>query len=285
MEYLQSIVLGVVQGITEFLPISSDGHLTLVPLLLGWDGFDITFDVALHLGTLAATVAYFRHDVVRILGALFSRDDTRASDRRLGWLMVVATLASVAVVLPLEAVIDEVDSADPRRQAFVVGIMLLVTTVLLLGSEYLSARRARTVAPSRDASKLTWGRAAFIGFAQGFAPFQGLSRSGTTMAAGLAMGLDREESARFSFLLSIPIVFAAVMKKLVLDLMLEPGALDSLTATPQRLPAMLLGIVVTSVVGYGAITFLLPFVRKHSLGWFAAYTAVVGIGMLVWSLT
>ncbi len=287
MEYLQSIVLGAVQGLTEFLPVSSDGHLTLIPLLFGWKGFDITFDVALHVGTLLATVVYFRKDVVRILAALLGKGEEpqRSTDKRIGLLMIVATVVSIVVALLLESTISSIDGAAAKTQGSVVGFFLLVTAAVLLFSEYLGNRRAKTEPRIKSASGLSWGRAAFIGFAQGLAPFQGLSRSGMTIASGLMVGMEREESARFSFLLSIPIVFAAAMKKLVFDLLLEPKAMAAFTADSSRLGAMLVGMLVTAVVGYGAIKFMLPFVRKHSLGWFAAYTTVVGIGMLVWSLT
>lgn len=282
MGFFETIVLAVVQGLTEFLPVSSSGHLTIVPLLAGWPSFGLAFDVALHLGTLIATVVYFRDDLARLLGALFSKDPARARDKRLAWMIGLATAISAAMAFALEPVVENIDGAEPLVLARWVGGFLLVTTALLLGSELVSRwRRSRGGASVATCEDLTWGKAALIGVAQGLAPFPGVSRSGSTIAAGLATGLEREESARFSFLLSVPIIFAAVMKKLIIDVLIA-GKSAPILAEVGLLP-VLAGVVVTGVIGYLAIKWMLPFVRKHSLAWFAAYTAIVGIGLIVWS--
>lgn len=273
MLLLQAVVLGIVQGITEFLPISSDGHLILVPSLLGWERFGLGFDVMLHAGTLLATVLYFRKDVTRLALGLFSRVRERADDRRLAWLLIGSAVPSVAVVLALEPFIDGVEARPVTEQIVITAFGLLATTVVLGASEIIGARlHARGTCDDRS-EELSWTKALAIGFAQGFAALPGLSRSGTTIATGQALGMSRGEAARFSFLMSIPIISAATAKKL-LDLVQGEGSLPSLGVT-------VLGVAVTTAVGYAVIWFLLPFVRKHSLWWFAAYTAVAGILLLV----
>lgn len=282
MGFFETIILAVVQGLTEFLPVSSSGHLTFVPILAGWPSFGLAFDVALHLGTLIATVVYFREDLTRLLGALFSNDPARARDRRLAWMIGLATAISAAMAFALEPVVENIDGAEPLVLARWVGGFLLVTTALLLGSEVIARRRrSRDDASIATCEDLTWGKAALIGVAQGLAPFPGVSRSGSTIAAGLATGLEREESARFSFLLSVPIIFAAVMKKLIIDVLIA-GQSAPILAEVGLLP-VLAGVVVTGAIGYLAIKWMLPFVRKHSLAWFAAYTAIVGTALIVWS--
>lgn len=274
MLLLQAIVLGITQGITEFLPISSDGHLILVPAVLGWERFGLGFDVVLHAGTLIATIAYFRHDLLRIVSAVFSKDSERSTDRRLGWFIVWATIPSVVVALSAEGLVDSVESLAMSTQVTIVAVFLLVTAVLLAASEILGAYVARKAGERLTTESLPLWKALAIGFAQGFAVAPGLSRSGTTIAAGIALGMDREQSARFSFLLSVPIITAALAKKILLDVVLGGATLPPLSVT-------VTGVVVTALVGYAAISFLLPFVRKHSLGWFAAYTALLGAGILV----
>jgi len=271
---LQAIVLGITQGITEFLPISSDGHLILVPSLFGWDRLGLGFDVALHAGTLIATVVYFRGDLWRILTALFSKAADTALDRRLGWLVLGATVPSVLIALAADPFVEQVESLPVSIQLSVVAGFLLLTSVLLAASEVIGARVARAASGTMSAPDLPMWKALAIGVAQGFAVAPGLSRSGITIASGLGLGMDREQAARFSFLLSVPIVGAALAKKLLLDVIVDKAAMPPVGV-------VLIGVVTTAVVGYAAISFLLPFVRKHSLFWFAAYTAVVGAGILL----
>lgn len=271
MAFIEAIVLGIVQGITEFLPVSSDGHLILVPSLLGWKRFGLGFDVVLHAGTLLATVLYFRSDLWSLATALVSRAEERARDRRLAVLVLATAVPSVAVVLALEPFVDGVESRPVEQQIAISALGLLGTTVFLGASELIASRWNRSRV-ARDSSRLTWGKALGIGFAQGFAALPGLSRSGTTIATGQALGLERGEAARFSFLMSVPIIAAALVKK-TLDMIGGEGVLPPI-------PVTLVGLAVTTVVGYGAIWFLLPFVRRRSLWWFAAYTGIAGILLL-----
>jgi len=271
MTALQAIVLGITQGITEFLPISSDGHLILVPALFGWDRFGLGFDVVLHAATLLATIAYFRRDLWRLVLAVFSRRDERARDRRLAWVLVAATVPSVVVALAAEPLVDTVETLPMATQVAIVGAFLVFTAALLGGATLLARRVNGTIGSAEDVPMKT---ALLIGLAQGFAVAPGLSRSGTTIAAGVALGIEREEAARFSFLLSVPIIGAATAKKVLLDVIVGGEAL------PGALP-LTVGLVTTAIVGYGAIALLLPFVRKHTLAPFALYTAVVGTAILV----
>ncbi|MHB8706017.1 MAG: undecaprenyl-diphosphate phosphatase [Coriobacteriia bacterium] len=271
MSPLQALILGITQGITEFLPISSDGHLILVPALFGWERFGLGFDVVLHAATLAATIAYFRRDVGRLAVALVTRGTGRVRERRLAWVLIAATVPSVIVALGFEPLVERVETLAMPVQVAIVGVFLLVTAALLGGAELLARRVEHTTDAAED---ISWPRALGIGLAQGFAVAPGLSRSGTTIAAGVALGLKREEAARFSFLLSIPIIGAATAKKILLDVIVGGEAL------PAALP-LIVGLVTTAIVGYGAIAVLLPFVRKHSLWAFAIYTAIAGTAILV----
>ncbi len=179
MDHLQAIVLGIVQGLTEFLPVSSSGHLVLVPSVLGWDDPGLAFDILLHAATLLAVFVYFRRDLTRMLLALFSHDADLASDRRSAWLVIVATIPTVSVALLFDETFERLFMAPGP-----VGAFLCVTAVALAASERLS-RRTR-----HESSSLSFGQALLIGLAQGAAILPGISRSGATIAAGLGAGLD-----------------------------------------------------------------------------------------------
>lgn len=271
MGLLEAIVLGITQGITEFLPISSDGHLILVPALFGWRRFGLGFDVVLHAATLLATVAYFRRDVWKLITAVFSKSAERAGDRRLAWFLVLATIPSAVVALAAEPLVERVETLSMSSQVTVTAVFLLLTAALLGGAELLTRRKAHRVS---DVHEIPLKQALLVGIAQGFAVAPGLSRSGTTIAAGVALGIKRAEAARFSFLLSIPIITAATAKKVLLDVIIGGEAL------PPAVP-LAAGLITTALVGYAAIALLLPYVRKHSLWAFAIYTALVGTAILV----
>jgi len=270
---LEAVVLGITQGITEFLPISSDGHLILVPAIFGWQRFGLGFDVVLHAATLLATIAYFRADVWRLLTALFTKGAERARDRRLAWVLIAATVPSAIIALGFEPLVERVDTLSMNSQVTIVGVFLIVTAVLLGGAELLARRVKHAVSTAEDVSL---GRALAIGVAQGLAVAPGLSRSGITIAAGVALGIKRDEAARFSFLLSIPIIGAATAKKVLLDVVIGGEAL------PAALP-LAVGLITTAIVGYAAIALLLPYVRKHSLWAFAIYTVIAGTAILIMS--
>jgi undecaprenyl-diphosphatase len=252
MSLLQAIVLGVVQGLGEFLPISSSGHLITVPWLLGWPEHDLAFDVALHLGTLAAVVFAFADDWWRLIAAGIAglRRGRRPADRegRLLWLLAAATVPGVVAGLLLEKWAD----AAFRAPAIVATSMLVMGVVLLLADRWARGRGDVLGVSVRDAL--------LIGLAQACAIVPGVSRSGATISMALFLGYKREEAARFSFLLAMPITLGAVVYK-VPKLFVQGG--DPLV--------ILSGILVAGLVGFFSIRFLLAFVRARDYRPFAYY--------------
>jgi undecaprenyl-diphosphatase len=262
---LEAIVLGLTQGAAEFLPISSSGHLVIVPALFGWDHPPVAFDVLLHLGTLVAVVAYFRADLWRMVRGFFSRDPALETERRLAWLIIIGTIPTGVIGLVFDDLFESLFGA-----VLYVGVFLLVTAALLTLAEWLSRQR------SHDPSEMRWWQAALVGVAQGAAIAPGISRSGATMAAGLAIGLDREQAARFSFLLSVPSILLA-----------GTWAARELLGGGVVMPAVgvsALGFLAATVSGYAAIAGLLAYLRRRPLYPFAAYCAAAGLGIIVWQL-
>lgn len=249
---LQDIILGLLQGLTEFLPISSSGHLVVVPAVLGWDEPSLTFDVLLHLGTLAAVVIYFRHDLMGIVLGIMGRGTDVAAARRMALYLVVGTLPAAVLGLVLGDFFERLFESPYTTCA-----ELVATALLLLALERAGERAARR--------PLDTGMATGIGVAQAVAIFPGISRSGATIGAGLVMGLSREEATRFSFLLSIPAIAGAGVVSLA-DV--AGGGLD-VTA------GVVAGVIASGVAGYVSIGALLRFVRTHSLTVFAVYLLVM----------
>jgi undecaprenyl-diphosphatase len=268
VELIQAVVLGVVQGIAEFLPISSSGHLVIVPELFGWQEFagNVSFDVLLHLGTLVAVFAYFWSDLWRLLMAAFSSDPDKAADKRLAWLVVAGTFITGVIGLAFD---DFFKSLFDR--VIWVGLFLMVTSVILVVAERLSTKRFD--APER----MTWLQASLIGLAQGFAIMPGISRSGSTISAGLLTGLDREQAARFSFLLSAPIILLASGKTAY-------DAISSGASSLPSLPVSIAAFAASAIAGYVSIAWLLNYLKKRSLYPFAVYTALVGAAVVAWQL-
>lgn len=269
MSALQAILLGLVQGITEFLPISSTGHLKLVPWALGWQVFpgprvENTFDVALHLGTFLAVIAYFRADVVRLVAAWAAslREHTLGGkpERKLAWMVLISTLpAALAGFLGQDFIESRLGTP------LVIASALVGVALLLALGEALSAKR-------RGLEAGTWGDAAAVGLAQVLALVPGTSRSGITILAGLATGLTREAAARYSFLISIPIIGGA-------------AAANGLQVAGQGLPAgfilpFALGIAASALSGAAAIAFLLHWLRTRTLWPFIVYRLALGAVLL-----
>jgi undecaprenyl-diphosphatase len=246
-EWLQAVIWGLVQGLTEFLPISSSGHLVVVPGFLGLDPPDLATSALLHLGTLVAVLIYYRSDVARVLR--FASD---TSARKLLLLLVVGTLPSALALL----VEDRVEALQASSSA--VGVALIATAGILWFSEKVQDR-------SGGVEGMTWRDAFLIGFAQLLAVIPGISRSGSTITASMWLGLEREEAARFSFLLGIPAITAA-------------GTLEGLELlNGGGIPASAwLGVAVAAVSGYAAIALLLRVLRRVGLRPFATYCALVG---------
>ncbi len=260
MDILQSVVLGIVQGITEFLPISSTAHLILTPLFLGWKDPGLTFDVALHVGTFLAVAAYFREDLTQMIraGLTSLRKPNFKEDpyQRLAWLTVIGCVPAGVMGILFEDAIG-----TTLRSPYVIASTLAGVALLLLLAEFVGKR-------DRDVKHLTLRDAILIGIVQTCALIPGVSRSGATMTMGMFSGLSREAAARFSFLLGVPIIFASCLFKLR-DL---PGA--GLSAA--ELTAMGVGVATSAVTGYFVIKFLLSFLAKRSMLIFIVYRLIVG---------
>jgi undecaprenyl-diphosphatase len=266
----QALVLGLVQGLTELLPISSSGHLILVPWLGDWtylkehDEFNQTFDVALHLGTLIAVVAYFRHDVVALTVAWVRSVRRRAistPEEKISWLVAVATVPAAVIGAAGESFIAD-HLGEPWQIAILLGLFALVL--------YVADRRPQR----RGISDLGLGTALGVGLAQTLALMPGVSRSGITISAGRFLGLDRDSAARFSFLLLIPITLGAVLFKGLTDVVLAD-------LPPGSLGPFAVGMLAAAVSGFAAIGWLLGYVRRHDYTVFVVYRLCVAAFVLI----
>jgi len=277
MLLIQAFVLGLVQGLTEFIPVSSSGHLQAVPFLLGWEPGSLAFDVALHLGTLIAVVAVFRVDLWAMLrAALQPRDEQRRGARNLLVLLAVASVPAAVVGVAARGIIGAA-----FEEPLAIAGFLCLTAVLLWWSE---RRRVAlgTAEPSTDdvaaigaeLDAMPWRQALGVGAAQALAIFPGVSRSGATIAAGMSLGLSRGAAARFSFLMLLPITVGAALVTLPDLATLEPGTL------PFGPAEIALGVSVSAISGYLAIRFLLALVARRSLVMFARYVLVLA-GVLI----
>ncbi len=262
-----AFVMGALQGVTEFLPISSSAHLILLPWLFGWQDpllNSLTFDVALHIGTLVAVVAYFWSDWMSLLKAVPQLARPQQSQPAMMlWAVIIATIpAAIAGILfqkPIEAYLR-----SPLQIAVVLAVMGLVIA-------FIDRRSAAT----RELTSLTWRDALWIGVAQTLALMPGVSRSGATMSAGRALQFDRAAAARFSFLLSMPITLAAVVMKLK----------DLLAVSGNDVVTVVIGIVTSAVVGWLVIDLMLQWIRRIGFGWFAYYRIVMAIVVIgLWFL-
>lgn len=269
MTIWETIILGILQGATEFLPISSSGHLVLVPAILGWPAADLALVAIVHQGTLLAVLVYFRRDLWQIIQAVWrgmvQRQPLAEADSRLGWYIVAGSIPAGIAGLTLESFFEEAFGTPVVAAAF-----LLVTAVfLVIGERMLSGKKL--------IENLTLSDAMVVGFFQMLALFPGVSRSGSTITGGLLRGLDRAAAARFSFLLGIPAILGAGLL----------SGLDLLQANDlaAQAPLLFAGFVAAAVSGYLCIHFLLTWLRSHSLYLFAGYCAAFGtIYLLVYFL-
>lgn len=254
MSYLQSIVLGLVQGLGEFLPISSSGHLILFPWLFGWKEHSLSFDVMLHAGTLFAVALYFwREWLVLLKEGFLSLKERKLSgppERRLFWYIVIASVPGAVIGKLLEEKAEEAFRA-PLIVASALGVFAMIFYLI----DRFSGRK-------RNLQSLGLIDSVAIGISQAVAIIPGVSRSGATIACGLGVGLDREASTKFSFLLSAPIIFGATVLKLG-DITRMAGADGGLS--------LLLGFLTSAVTGLVAIHYLLSYVRKHTFNIFIVY--------------
>jgi undecaprenyl-diphosphatase len=269
MSLIEAIVLGIVQGLTEFLPISSTGHLRIVPAFVGWDDPGSAFTAVIQLGTTAAVLIYFREDLWRIAKAWLrslrqSTDEPRSVDAHLGWFIIVGTIPIGIFGLVFKHQIEH-----GARSLYLIGGSLIVFALIMLYADR-TARRERPI----EAMKAHDGL--FIGFAQALALIPGVSRSGATISAGLFRGLTREAAARYSFLLSTPAIVLAALLEL-------KGIIDGSEKTSASTVDLVVSTLFAFVVGYWSIAFLLRFVTRHGLAPFVYYR--IGLGALVLALT
>jgi undecaprenyl-diphosphatase len=264
MDIIQAIILGLIQGATEFIPVSSSGHLVLVPWLFGWDSPGLVFDTVVHWGTLVAVLAYFWRDWLALIRAWVQgllRWDWRDPLARLAWLILLGSVPAAVIGFLLEDFFESL-FGEPVW----VSIFLLVTAGLLALSERLGKRM-------KSVDDLRWYDSLIIGFGQAAAIAPGISRSGATIATGLFRGLQRPDAARFSFLLATPIILGAGLFKL-LDLFAMPDPLA-------QVPALALGFVTAAIVGYLCIWGLLRYLQRGNLYPFAIYCACFGLFCLI----
>jgi undecaprenyl-diphosphatase len=269
---VQAIVIGVVQGLTEFLPISSSAHLIVVPRILGWDDPFLNssaFDVMLHMGTLVALVVYFWRDLVRLLTAgvrsIVERRIGDDPDRRLAWLLVISAVPGAI----LGAVGESFFDTFFRERLFLIAVLALIGAAILWLAERQGSR-------SRDLGDLRVGDAAIVGVAQALALFPGISRSGITIGTGLFIGLTRDAAARFSFLMGTPIIAGAGIWKL--------RTLLGSTEVPVELGSLVAGMAAAALAGLLAIWLLLAFVRTRSYSVFVVYRLIFAAVIVVFVL-
>jgi undecaprenyl-diphosphatase len=264
MTLFEAIILGLVQGLTEFLPISSTAHLRIVPALLGWADPGAASSAIIQLGTMLAVVAFFRRDIISLSKSftrgLVRREPFGEFESRLAWYIAVGTIPVGVLGLLFKNFIE-----TSARSLYLIAASLIILALILALGERISARR-------RDTSTITFGDSIIVGFAQALALIPGSSRSGTTITAALFLGFTREAAARFSFLLSIPAVVASGLFELfeVRHSLTGLGALNLSVAT-----------LVSAITGYAAIAFLLRYLRTHTTYVFIWYRIFIGVVILL----
>jgi undecaprenyl-diphosphatase len=260
---LQALLLGVVQGLTEFLPVSSSAHLILARLFFGFDGdkFGLTFDVACHIGTLIAVLIYFRAEVTRLIAALPRIFDLQDPEARLIWMLVVGTLPAVVAGLLFKHRIE-----DHLRTPAIAAAMLAAGGLLFFVADAAGSN-------TRPESSLTFGEAFLIGCAQALALVPGVSRSGATITVALLIGLRRADAARFIFLLAIPAILGAAGSEA--PKLLKAGMGDTASL-------FVIGIVASAIVGYAAVKYFVRYLGNHSLAVFGWYRLALAAAVAVW---
>jgi undecaprenyl-diphosphatase len=255
----QAILLGILQGVTEFLPVSSSGHLVIVPHILDWPDPGLAMDAMLHVGTLVAILGFFARDLWELAEAAvasLTRRSMANPDARIAWAVVIATVPGALLGFFLEDVFERLFGMPRAAAGF-----LLVTAALLIVAEY-AGRRDRLL------TTVSWFDAILVGLAQALAIAPGISRSGATIAAGMLLGFEREDAARFSFFLAVPIMVGSGAYQAY---KLATGATVNVSTT-----LVLLGMVAAAVSGYLAIASLMALVRRQRLTGFAVYCALLG---------
>jgi len=263
MTIFQALIFGAVQGLTEFLPISSTAHLVLLPWFMGWPDPGLAFDVALHVGTLVALLIYFRAEWIALIGAGLGilRGRTQSPDARMAWMIVVATIPGAFFGALFE---DKVETAFRAPQ--LIALMLIVMALVLVAAEMLGHRK-------KSLDDISWSDAIVVGMAQACAIVPGVSRSGSTITAGLFLGMKRDAAARFSFYLSAPIIAGAIASQTLHILKSGFGTV--------QMTSFVVGIVSSGVIGYLAIAFLMRYLQTHNTYLFVFYRILLGIVVLL----
>jgi undecaprenyl-diphosphatase len=272
LQIIQSIILGIIQGLTEFIPVSSSAHLLLLQRLFGWDTSSVTFDVALHMGTLVALLGFFWKDWISIFASFgrriklrqpYSTDDEVKGSGRLLIPIAVATIPAAIVGIKLDAQIEAM--RDKVWMIPAIAAALAVVAIIMMLAEKICSQK-------RGVGEMNYADYIIIGIAQAMALFPGVSRSGITIIAGLSRGLNRAAAARFSFLLSTPVILGAGVKQ-AMDVF-ETGL------EPNQGIILLVGFIAAAVSGYFAIRFLMNFLQSRRLNAFAIYRIVLAAGIL-----
>ena len=267
MSAIEAIVLGLVQGLTEFLPISSSGHLRIVPAMLGWEDPGAAFTAVIQLGTMAAVLVYFRRDLWRIAVAWLRELRTpwreRSTESKLGWFIVLGTIPISIFGIAFQ---DQIESG--ARDLYLIGSALILFSFVMLFAERVGKRQ-------RELTDMNVRDGLFVGFAQALALIPGVSRSGATISAGLLRGFDRAAAARYSFLLSVPAVVLSGLFELR-----ELGHGDSASAG-----TTMVATLAAFASGYAAIAWLLRYLATHTLTVFVAYRIPLGVAVLALAAT
>ncbi len=276
MNFIQAILMGIVQGLSEFLPISSSAHLVFtsnfykvfknIPIVVSQTNEEVFFDIMLHLGTLIAVMLFFRKDILKICKALFNackEKNFSQTDAKLGLYIILGTIITITIALPIEKVANGL-----MTHPAAVGGLLLLTGGTLFFSEYMSKKR------NHKSEELNLKQAILVGLAQGIAVLPGFSRSGWTIATGLFSGLNRKTAAQYSFLLSIPIILGASMVYPMIKI-------DIAEAAKYEWTSIIVGTIVSALVGYLCIKYFMKFISKFSLNIFGWYCVLMGVFTII----
>ena len=259
MSIIQSIILGIIQGLTEFVPISSSGHLVVIRKLFGWPDQGLAFDIVLHLGTLLAVIVYFAKDWKKTIQEAITKKN------KLFWYIIIATIPAVVAGLFLEETIDNI-----FREILWVATFFIITGFIFLAAEKYTSYR---MVEKKNLDKINWKDSLTIGLFQIVSLLPGISRSGITISGGMFRNLKRREAARFSFLMATLVILGAGI--MGMTQLVQQNRLNN------QLPDLILGFIFSAVVGYFAIKYLMRYLKQGKLNVFAYYLIGVGIVLLI----
>ncbi|MEI6638201.1 MAG: undecaprenyl-diphosphatase UppP [Chlorobium sp.] len=272
MTIIEAIVLGIAQGLTEFLPVSSSAHLRIIPALMGWSDPGAPFTAIVQIGTLFALLIYFRKDIFVIgqglLDGIVKGKPLGTAEAKMGWMIAAGTLPIVIFGLLFKSEIE-----TSLRSLYWVSGALIGLAIILSLAEHKIKNRLQKGLPLKSMENIGWKEALLIGFAQSIALIPGSSRSGVTITGGLFLNLSRESAARFSFLLSLPSVFAAAILQL-------HKTWGSISSSPESATNIALATLVAGIVGYASIAFLLDYLKEHTTTIFIVYRLLAGATIL-----